>query len=271
MTALDGLTVGILGVGRLAEFLVAGLRRHEGGPDILLSPRNAARAERLAETYGLTIAGDNGELVAASDLVLLATRPAQAEAAVAGLPWRSGRLLVNLCAGVPLAVLAPYCEPATLARAMPMSAARIGESPTCLYPDLAPARALFSRLGPVVALSDEPAFEAASVLGAYYGWIHALIGSVAEWTAGAGVDAATARDLTAHMTRAAADMVRHQRELGFAEIVAELATPGGITALGLGRLNERGALEAWRDACEAVFARLRAGPEGDAKSETGRS
>ena len=267
MTRSDRMTVGILGVGRLAEFLVAGLCRNEDGPQILLSHRNAARAGRLAEAYGLTIAGDNGELVAASDLVLLATRPDQAEAAVAGLPWRSDRLLVSLCAGVPLAALAPHCRAATLARAMPISAAMIGESPTCLYPDLAPARALFSRLGPVIALPDEAAFETASVLGAYYGWVHALIGTVADWTTAAGVDAATARDLTAHLTRAAADMVRHQPDLTFAEIIAELATPGGITALGLGILGDRAALEAWQAACEAVLARFRAGAEGGSDHE----
>ncbi len=43
-------TVGILGVGRLAEFLVAGLCRHADAPAILLSPRNAARAARLTTT-----------------------------------------------------------------------------------------------------------------------------------------------------------------------------------------------------------------------------
>jgi len=269
MTTLDGMTLGILGVGRLAEFLVAGLRRQEGGPEILLSPRNAARAERLAETYGLTIAGDNGELVAVSDLVLLVTRPDQAESAVIGLPWRADRLLINLCAGVPLAVLASPCGPAILARAMPMSAAMIGESPTCLYPDLAPARALFSRLGPVLALPDEAAFEAASVLGAYYGWVHALIGTVARWTTEAGVDPAAARDLTAHMTCAAADMVREQKHLSFPEILAELATPGGITALGLEILEDGAALDAWQDACEAVFARLRARGENTRVSGSG--
>lgn len=270
MTELDSMTLGILGVGRLAEFLVAGLRRHEGGPEILLSPRNAARAERLAEIYGLTIAGDNGELVAVSDLVLLVTRPEQAESAVADLPWHADRILINLCAGVPLAVLAPHCGSATLARAMPMSAAMIGKSPTCLYPDLAPPRALFSRLGPVLALPDEAAFEAASVLGAYYGWVHALIGTVAGWTAEAGVDSATARDLTAYLTCAAADMVREQKDLGFPEILAELATPGGITALGLEILEDGAALEAWQDACEAVHARLRARREDLRDSGSGR-
>lgn len=258
-TASGSLVVGVLGVGRLAEFLVAGLLRDADAPQVLLSPRNADRAAGLAERFGLMVAGDNAELVAVSDLVLLATRPEQAVEAVYGLPWRGDRTLVSLCAGLPLAALAPYTGPAVLARAMPMSAAQIGESPTCLYPDLAPARAVLSRLGTVTAVADEPAFEAASVLGAYYGWMHALIGEVAGWTAAAGVEPAAARELTARMTRAAAGMVLEQEELSFEAIMEELATPGGVTALGLETLAGHAALGAWREACEAVLARFRAG------------
>ncbi len=256
--ATAGMTVGILGVGRLAEFLVPGLLRDTDAPQMLLSPRNADRSARLAERYGLMVAGDNGELVAFCDLVLLATRPDQAVEAIHGLPWRQDRTLVSLCAGLPLSALAPHSGPAALARAMPVSAARIGESPTCLHPDLAPARALLSRLGPVTAVADEPGFEAASALGAYYGWVHALIGEIAGWTAEAGAEPAAARELAARMTRAAAGMVLEQEELSLEEILAELATPGGVTALGLETLGERAALEAWREACAAVLTRFRA-------------
>lgn len=256
MNTTGDTTVGILGVGRLAEFLVAGLRRQANGPHVILSPRNAERSARLADRFGLTVAGDNSELVAVSDLVLLTTRPDQAVEAVYGLPWRSDRVLVSLCAGVPLAALASHTEPAVLARAMPISAARIGESPTCLYPDLGPARDVLSLLGPVIAVPDESSFEAASVLGAFYGWVHALIGEVTDWATAAGVEPATARDLTARMTRAAAGMVLEQEELSLEAMLEELATPGGVTALGLDVLQDRAALTAWRESCEAVLARF---------------
>lgn len=249
--------VGILGVGRLAEFLVAGLVREPGPPPLTLSPRNRERARRLAERHDLAVARDNAALVAASDLVLLATRPADAPAAADGLPWRPDHTLVSLCAGLPLAALAPHAGSAALARAMPVSAAVIGESPTALYPDLAPARAVLSRLGPVLALPDEPAFEAASVMAAAYGWLHALAAELTGWAAEAGVEPATARALTAGMMRAAAGMVAAQPDLSFEDMLEELATPGGVTALGLERLGERDALAAWREACEAVLARVR--------------
>jgi pyrroline-5-carboxylate reductase len=250
-------TVGILGVGRLAEFLVAGLRRQADAPAILLSPRNAERAARLAERHGLEIAPDNAALVAASDIILLATRPAQAAEAVAGLPWRAGHLLVCLCAGVSLARLGPRAAPATIVRAMPLSAAAIGESPTCLYPDVAPARDLLSRLGPVISLPDEAAFEAASVSGAFYGWVHALIGEATDWCAAEGVPETAAREVMARTVGAAASMVLHQTETSFSEMMEELATPGGVTELGLETLREEKSYEAWRAACAAVLARAR--------------
>ena len=40
--------LGIIGVGALAEFVLRGLRRAGDSRPVFLSPRNAARADRLA-------------------------------------------------------------------------------------------------------------------------------------------------------------------------------------------------------------------------------
>ena len=80
---------------------------------------------------------------------------------------------------------------------------------------------------------------------------------MADWTTAAGVEPATARDLTARMTRAAAGMVLEQEELSLEAILEELATPGGVTTLGLDVLQDRAALKAWRESCEAVLSRFR--------------
>ena len=258
-------TVGILGVGRLAEFLVAGLKRVPASADesplrVLLSPRNADRAEALSERYGLVIAGDNAELVAASDVVLLATRPEQAADAVAGLPWRDGQSLISLCAGLPRARLAA-AAPAEITRAMPLSAAMIGASPTSFYPDREAARAVLAHFGPVIALASEAEFETATAAIAVYGWVHALIGEVSDWAADAGLEAATARDIVARTFGAAAGMVVAQPEESFPDLLAELATPGGITALGLTRLREAESFADWQQACAAVLAQLRSQPD----------
>lgn len=248
--------IGILGVGHLASYLVPGLLRAEGRPKPLLSPRGAATSARLAAAFGLEIAADNAALVADSDVVLLATNPSQAAEALAGLPWRPDHLVISVCAGVPLAELAPPSAPAAVARAMPLTAASIGESSLSIYPDLPGVREALASFGPIVALPDKASFEAASVCGALYGWVHALIGEMADWSRAAGLDERVARDLVAQTFRGAAAMVQAHPEKGFEAMIDELCTKGGITELGLGKLREADAFADWRAACDAVLARL---------------
>lgn len=250
-------TVGIIGVGHIARYLVDGLMRSADPPAIVLSPRGRQQSASLGERFALAVAADNREVVERCNLVILATRPKQAIEAATGLPWRPRQVLVSVAAGVPLNALLRVAAPATCVRAMPISCAAIGESPTSIHPDEPTARALFQRVGSVYAMPDEAAFEAASVLGATYGWVHALIKETAEWTAAAGVPEAAARALVVEMARGAAGMVLARPDLDLAAMIETLATPGGITALGLEVLDDRGAWAAWRAALAAALARIR--------------
>ncbi|MEM7221536.1 MAG: pyrroline-5-carboxylate reductase dimerization domain-containing protein [Pseudomonadota bacterium] len=249
-------TVGLIGVGHLASYLVPGLLRGLQPEALLLSPRGRAQSAALAARHGLAVAESNQDLVERCDMVLLATRPGQAAEAVAALTWRQGQTLVSLCAGLPLAAL--EAGPATLARALPVSSALIGESPTCLTPDLHHVRALLAPLGPVIALPDEASFEVASVPSAYYGWIHALIAETSDWATRQGLPEATARALVAQTLRGAAGMILAEPERPVDDMIKTLATPGGITELGLRHLRETSAFGPWNEACDAVLARLKA-------------
>ncbi|SMF72462.1 pyrroline-5-carboxylate reductase [Tistlia consotensis] len=249
--------IGILGVGHLAGYLVPGLLR-EPAFELLLSPRNAEKARALSERHDLPVAPDAETLVRRSEVVLLAVHPAKAADAVEGLPWRAGQTLVSLCAGVPLDSLAA-AQPAALARAMPITAASIGESPTSLWPDLPAARQVLAPLGPVIALPGEAAFETATVAAAAYGWLQGLIGALAEWETQAGLPPETARALIAQTTRAAAAIVQARPEASVEALTRDVCTPGGITELGLDHLERAEAFGPWREACDAVLARLEGG------------
>lgn len=250
-------TVGIVGVGHIAGYLVEGLMRGTDPPTIVLSPRGREQSARLGGRFALAVAADNREVVERSNLVILATRPKQAIEAATGLPWSEKHVLISVAAGISLAALRRVAAPATCMRAMPISCAAIGESPTPIFPDVPSARALFARVGTVHAMPDEAAFDAASVLGASYGWVHALIQETADWTAAAGVPEAAARALVAEMVRGAAGMVLARPDLDLAQMIATLATPGGITARGLEVLEDREAWAAWQAALATALARIR--------------
>ncbi len=249
--------IGILGTGHLIQHLVPGLLRGFAATEVLLSPRNADRAAALRDRFGCTIAGDNAQLVECCETILVAVRPFQVETAIAGLPWRPDQIVISLCAGVPISVFADHLNGATIVRALPVTAGQFGESPTCIFPDEAGAKALLAHCGSVLVLGSEDDFEVASVMGAYYGWVQALIGETADWLNKAGLDADTARRLAAAMTRAGATTVLERPDTGLTELVEELCLPGSITGLGLDSLKKDDAFAPWQRASAAVLAKLR--------------
>ncbi len=245
--------LGVIGVGHLAVAMLHGLLRAGHAPrSIMLSPRGQGR--HLAQTRDFALAQDNAQIVAECDLVLLAVRPDDAPGAVRGLPWRSGQVLLSACAGVPIAAL--EAGPAQVMRIMPITASKLGASPTLAFPDLPEARALLDAIGTTIALRSEDEFEAATVSAAMYGWAQALIRTGANWTAAHGIDADDARQLVARTFTAAGRMIAEE-DAPMDEILDSLCTPGGITRQGIDHLEDKAVPEAWEGACDAILARLR--------------
>lgn len=248
--------IGLLGVGHMADALVPGLLRGHPAEAVLLGPRNAQRAETLSHRYGLAVAESASALVERCDAVILATRPAQAADAVHGLPWRDGQTVISVCAGVKHAALAPKVAPATLVRAMPISAAALGASPTTIYPDRERAHDVLAPLGPVIPIGDEAAFDVASASGAYYGWVFAIMQEAAAALIAKGLAPDLANALIAETTAAAGGVAAAAPGHAPGEWLTQLATPGGITEQGLAILRDRGALDVVKAATNAVAERL---------------
>jgi pyrroline-5-carboxylate reductase len=260
-------TIGIIGVGHLASYLVAGLMRSDDPPQIVLSPRNARRSRDLAARYGLSIARHNAAVVERADVVLLAARPPDLLNSCEDLPWSARQTVVSVAGGIARSAIESAVEPATVVRALPIAAAEIGESTTCLYPDNAVARKLFEPLGSVHSYEDEPTFDLASMQGVVFSVSHAVIRSITEWFERSGLTAEEGRTLTAKAIRAAAGMVLTHPEKSLDSIVAEYATPGSLTLLALERLRERNVFDGLQAALDSALARCReinagTGPRG---------
>ena len=69
-------TIGFIGVGELALYTIKGVRRGGYQGPILLSPRNHEKAEYLAAHHHCEVQQDNQSVVANSDYIVIATRPA---------------------------------------------------------------------------------------------------------------------------------------------------------------------------------------------------
>ena len=252
-------SVGIIGVGHLATYLVEGLKRAEPSLEILLSRYMGDFTETLAERFGATAVPDNRAVADGTDLVLVSTRPGDIVAACESVSFRPGQTVVSVAAGVTVAALQSAVSPATIVSAMPITCAAICRSPTLLYPDNPEARSLFELIGTVHVLPDEAMFTPASVSTAYYGWVYALVDAAISWTTEAGVPPEIARPLLLETTRGATEMGLAHPEQELSTLLDSLATPGGITRAGLKTLEDRQSLDAWTEAMEVVLERLSRG------------
>jgi pyrroline-5-carboxylate reductase len=135
---------------------------------------------------------------------------------------------------------------------MPGHANAFCVGPSALYPDVPAARALLRHLGPVHVYGDEAIFTAASVFGAFSGMSLLLMKQAIDWFTAKGLDATDARTLVAEVMGGKPAVLRDSA-FGLDEIVAGVATPGGITEQGW-RIAEEG--RHWPLAFDAVLRRL---------------
>lgn len=248
--------IGIIGVGHLGSALATGYARAGLSRDVVLSPRSAAKSAALNEAYGITVAETNDDVVRESEAVIVSVRPADMIETVRMLPWRKGQIAISVAAGITAGSLRGAVIPADAARAMPVMASAINESAVPMYPNNPQAVAALSPLGAVTAFDDEDAFNATSALGAWFAWLFQLVGETAETLENGGVDRLSARKVSADMMRAAGAFIAHDTERDPKDIVRDLATPGGISEIGLRCLKDADAFQPWDDAMKAAIQKL---------------
>ena len=129
-------TVGTIGAGNMAEAILRGLLRAGMAPDALhAADPDAGRRQRMSE-LGVRVTADNLELVRISELVVLAVKPQQLEAAAATLEHAGGPLYLSIVAGATTAVLRRLLGvDARIVRSMPNTPALIGAGITAVASD----------------------------------------------------------------------------------------------------------------------------------------
>ena len=248
-------TVGIIGVGFLGQCLVEGLSKV--GENIVLSPRNIKRTTALSKQFNCIVAEDNSEVVRKCDLIILATLPKDLAATAKDLPWQKDQCVISIAAGINLSTIEAAVTPAKAFRAMPISAVRLLEGPTAFYPLDDRIFELFDSLGSAHPLEDEKKFEVASIFGAFYGQIYALIDEVSNWAESNGLDAEYSRVLTSRMIESAAKNVIENSSQRPRKLLDDLLTKGGITEACLEVLDTTGALQKWQEALDSSLERSR--------------
>jgi pyrroline-5-carboxylate reductase len=251
--------IGIIGVGEIGRAVVTGLR-HDGdeSAEVFLSPRGARTAAELSERYdGVEVCADNQAVVDSSELVVIAVRRQDRHDALAGLTVDGDKTVVNVMAGVGNDDLREtLATDAPLVRAIPLPAIRERRSVTVVHPSHPEVNSFFERLGGVLPVADEEAFNVFSALTGTLTAHYAYLATLTSWAAGHGIASEDAeryvRGLFQGTRRALSDESRSLRQLA-----ADHETPRGNNERIRTTWFDQANSEALTSALEALLADLR--------------
>jgi pyrroline-5-carboxylate reductase len=248
--------LGFVGTGAIAEAVVTGLSAGPQPPEIIVSPRNAERAEGLRRRFAnVAVAGDNRMVVALAETVVLAVRPQDAAEVLTGLRFRPQQTLVSLIALLPMAKLKPLVAPAErICRAVPLPSAARRIGPVALWPALPDVAALLGRVGTVVALAEERLLEPVWATTALMAPFYEQLNQIAQWLAGKDVPQAQAADYAALLAASWSTVASEHRD--FDRLRDEAQTRGGLNEQALGQLSAAGHYARIRETLDAVLRRL---------------
>lgn len=258
--------VGIIGGGFMGEAFLRGLLRAEvAAPgEIAIAEVSAPRRTALSE-HGVRVTDDAESACIGADVVLIAVKPQDFEAAAQGLRGAipASAVLISIAAGIRLADVQRDSDHRPSVRVMPNLPAAIGEGAAVYHaaPELTAAqRAAVERVLSAVAtvaveVDDDDAVDlATAVHGSGPAYVYMVVESMIEAAVRLGMKRPDAQRLVL-ATVAGSARYALATETAPAELRYAVTSPGGTTAAAIAELEAAGLRAAFDDAIEAAYGR----------------
>ncbi|GAB5038755.1 pyrroline-5-carboxylate reductase [Bartonella henselae] len=259
------MTIGFLGTGKISASMVDGLMRSVFDvPSIILSPRNAKRAEHLSHNYDKVIIAENNQaLLDVCDCVFLCLPNQIAEEVLRSLRFRPEQLVVSVLAMAKAAEVEEWINHKVY-RAVPLPFVAECKNLTPIYPDHPFLRSLFDALGGTLVLDAEEQFNlfmtAGSLMGVYFNFIE----TAHKWFITQGLKKQQSADFLAMMFGNLTDEMRKimdqdcSTSLDFALLEKEFSTKGGTNELLSHCFSHQGGRSALTTALETTLQKINA-------------
>ncbi len=243
------MVIGIIGLGKMGEIITKGLLKSDPTTELWGTTRSEKSAKELSVRLSIPCHTDNRKLAKNSDIIILCTKPHQAEKVLNSIQseMSSNKLVISICAAIQTEQLFEWSgRQAAIIRAMPNTPCLISQGMTVLCagqktPDehLQIAEKIFSHLGKT-AIIDESQMDAATGLsGCGPAYVFLMIEALSEAGVKVGLPRHTAVLLAAQTLSGASQMVLTQNSHP-AALKDEVTTPAGCTVDGLMALEEGG-------------------------------
>lgn len=244
--------VGFLGAGAIAEALIRGMLEAKvvTPEQILVSNRaNGERLQELSQRYGVRAAAGRQEVVAQSDVLILACKPKDVAELLdeVGAGCRPQQILLSLAAGISTAFIAERVTPGVqVLRAMPNTSCQVGESATALCQgatvkpeSLDLVRTILASVGQVHQVPEGQMDAVTGLSGSGPAYIYLVTEAMVQAGQELGLSPEVARALAVQTIKGAAQMLA---ETGAEPrlLREQVTSPNGTTAAGLEVLVQAG-------------------------------
>jgi pyrroline-5-carboxylate reductase len=180
-----------------------------------------------------------------------------AEAVLAPLAFRPGQRIVSLVATFQTARLRPLVAPAQhIVRAAPTPAAARRMGAILLCPPDPEVAGLLDGLGRLVQLDDEGDLDICWAVTGFMAPYFGLLEAVRQWLVRQGQDPAAATAYVAATFNAMGAAAEAEAKDGFAQLIHDHTTPGGLNEQALRELRACGWTDRIADALDLIHARI---------------
>ena len=223
--------IGFLGVGTISTAVIHAIcARDRERFTLFLSPRSAQATRTLAATYPQCIRLESNQAVIdASDIVVIAMRPQQVDAALGDLVFRADQVIASFVAAMPPSRMAPLVAPATrIAQLVPLPPIALHKGPLLICPSLPEIMAAFAGLGEIVVLEDETKIRIVSCASAIMSTYYEMQNSIIDWAAERGLDRSTSALYVRSLLEGLAAAGRLADDADLDALPAQHQTKGGL-------------------------------------------
>lgn len=253
------MSLGFVGTGTITAAMVRGLQRAGSEQEILLSPRNAELAAKLAAAYGVVrIAASNQAVLDQCDTVFIAVRPQVVAEVMGELRFEPRHRVVSLVATVSMPRLSELAAPAgRLRRAVPLPFVASGLGGTLLYPADPDLVALFDLLGKAMTVASEDDIDVLTVASATMSSYFATMATMDRWLVEKGIAVDQSRAYLAQLGVGLAAAAAEDPSVSYAQLVHDFATPGGLNEQLQRHLDKSGLQDSYAIGMGALLSRIR--------------
>jgi pyrroline-5-carboxylate reductase len=250
--------IGFIGAGNMAQALIQGwLAKNLVKPEeIFVSNRTEGKLIKLTEQLGVVACATNEELIDKCDVVILAVKPQDMEAAVEPIAsaFTDDQVVISLAAGISLKKLRKLLpKNQHIVRLMANTPAKImrGTFGYCTASSgLTGTRGenlrvknfmerMFEPLGMLVKLDEGEQYEAFTVAtSAGVGFVFELMIYWQEWLEERGIDPELAQSMTVSTFLGAAELALQSMPQSLADLQSQVTSKKGVTSAGLLSMRE---------------------------------